>query len=182
MNPMNIKKIRPQSQNILQSMDCSKRACLYVPRAAARGKSLSLVPRPLSLIFLLLSFFSLLSCTHPNGDIGSWFGSWLIEEVKADGVVQDDGRQVVIAFQGKVFECAYAGDYRIYGSWQEEDGKLLLDASYGAGGTSVFPAILGFGSEQKISLTILSQDSKHMKWSWTSPSGVKYNYTLQKLP
>ena len=35
-------------------------------------------------------------CTHNNGDIGSWFGTWNVERIEIDGVAQAD-------YQGQYF-------------------------------------------------------------------------------
>lgn len=83
----------------------------------------------LLLIFTLL--ITLAGCTHNNGDIGSWFGTWHIESItNPDGNDAAYNGSAFMQFQSTVV-CLRAVDglhneRADYGRWEEVDNTLTI--------------------------------------------------------
>lgn len=139
----------------------------------------------------------LAGCTKPDGDIGDWFGSWHIEEILINGEpdqvyadYQKENRyQVMVNFQGKVFNMAYIEGTEIYGSWSYAGEVLTLVASYNAGsgnGTSLFdpfPTVLHFPADvEQVDITVTHINNKTMQWQLIDQNGRLITYNLRKYP
>lgn len=79
---------------------------------------------------LILAFMA--GCTHNNGDIGIWFGTWLVESITQDGSthpVMIDGT-LCFQFQGEIATIRQTtishDEFVDYGTWREGDGKLYI--------------------------------------------------------
>ena len=79
------------------------------------------------------------SCTSNNGDIGPWFGTWKVTEVRCDSEVEEQyAGNMFFKFQSSVFEVLVVNDHHFsdtaFGEWREEPGgKLVIwfpDQSY----------------------------------------------------
>lgn len=154
-------------------------------------------------IFLSLAIAGLFltGCTHPNGDIGDWFGSWHLESmtvaITEDGVttVSPDEQynanpEIMFSFQGKVFNAAYMERAEIYGSWSYAGETLTLIAGYNAGsGASVdylfnpFPVAMHLPEgidEQEI--TVVYINSRTMQWQYIDSDGSLRTCNFKKYP
>lgn len=131
--------------------------------------------------FITLLLTVIAGCTHNDGDIGHWFGSWLLEEVSVDGTAIRPDPQVMISFQGDIFDAAEVGGQDFYGMWNEENSRLSLAGDPHSGGPAVFPAAFRFGEELNVTVDVLSQDAKSMTWRWTDPRGRTILYTFRHL-
>ena len=86
------------------------------------------------ILIALLTLVGLCSCTHNDGDIGIWFGTWQVEQIIRDGEkVPDTYYNPAIAplyfqFQGDMVTVRHTGalhDERVdYGTWVEGEGTL----------------------------------------------------------
>ena len=90
------------------------------------------------------------SCTHNDGDIGKWFGTWAVQSISVDGVPDDDYHgDILWKFQSDVFSMLrFSADpvdhsyQQVWGSWCEDGDALVLrfgysDDSY-APGTGIY--------------------------------------------
>ncbi len=76
------------------------------------------------------------SCTQNDGMIGSWFGTWALDEILIDGVADADYTEgsTFFSFQSSVVRvCRMDSEVTLedrYGTWESKDGYLTLDFSY----------------------------------------------------
>lgn len=137
-------------------------------------------------LFLLLLTATMSSCTHPDGDIGSWGGTWLIEKIEINGV-EDTGYGVgnkdrsMISFQGGIFCIAQIDGPEMFGHWSEKDNIVVLDGSFGVGTLDKWPSNLGFGPDLTVSLVIEDRTSKKMVWSLDCQDLTRRTYYLRKI-
>ena len=140
------------------------------------------------LTIILTILIAFCSCRVNNGDIGDYFGSWLLYDMKVDGETPDDfdPEQTFWEFQNNIIQISRVlfmyEKYGCFGTWGEKDGTLLLNfshhdinMSYGA------PNWIGMVADEIMHLTINSRESKRMTLSWTSPTGRLYVYSLRKI-
>lgn len=75
---------------------------------------------------------ALSACTTNNGDIGPWFGTWKVTEIRCDGAVDEQyAGNIFFKFQSSVFAVVVTYDNHIngtsIGSWREDgDGSLVV--------------------------------------------------------
>ena len=90
-------------------------------------------------ILVLLVMTVVASCTSNNGDIGPWFGTWKVTEVRCDGEAEEQyAGNMFFKFQSSVFEVLVVNDHHFtdtaFGEWREEPGgKIVIwfpDQSY----------------------------------------------------
>lgn len=134
------------------------------------------------------------SCTHNNGDIGSWFGIWKLTAMEVDGVTDSSYEgDIFWSFQTSVFKMteATAEDLRErderWGTWTEEGGDLLLnfthssDAFPGGGVGSYAPLPATYIPANQVSrLKILKYPGSEMELSFTTSSGKQITYFLTR--
>lgn len=87
-------------------------------------------------LITLLATIALTSCTHNNGDIGIWFGTWQVEHLirNNDEVPKSYYDPSVSAlyfqFQGDVVTTRRTtpmhDEFVDYGTWSEDDGTLEI--------------------------------------------------------
>jgi hypothetical protein len=77
------------------------------------------------------------SCTHNNGYIGDWFGTWHVTSIEIDGTpVEDYNGGVFFMFQNDLIcvtdieDSMYHNAARSWGRWSEDSNGLTLDFSY----------------------------------------------------
>lgn len=80
---------------------------------------------PLYIISLILP-----ACTHNNGDIGSWFGTWKVTEITIDGAVDSTYKgNMFWMFQSSVMCMRTIDDHHgatdHWGTWKELSGTTL---------------------------------------------------------
>lgn len=136
-------------------------------------------------ILFLASIFMLAitSCTHNNGDIGDWFGTWRLESITIDGEADQAYAPpyMIWKFQNSIIQFILpddkAHDYpTTTGSWHEEANCLYLDFSWNLGGpltdTSHLP--------ETCTLKILHLSGRSIELQYDSPDGQVYIYRLKK--
>lgn len=147
------------------------------------------------IISAFLLFFSLIpltqSCMQWNGDIGEWFGSWHLESLLINGEKDEDYKgNIMISFQGKIFDFAYMEAAEIYGSWSYAGEVLTLIAGYNEGnGASLphlfnpFPVALHFPADvEQIEITVTEMNGKTMQWQYIDQNGDLITYNFKKYP
>lgn len=88
--------------------------------------------RKLLIIFVATLCLSSIGCTRNNGDIGEWFGTWHLETITTNGVVDAnyDG-EIFWQFQTDVFCMLELGDYHTqtfhWATWSEHGNTLTLN-------------------------------------------------------
>lgn len=130
--------------------------------------------------FILILMLSFSACTQPGGRIGVYFGSWILQEIKVDDIVDSnykDQRPIILSFQSNIFNMAPADAKEIYGLWEEKGNYLILDGTHHAG---VFPPYLKWGDEALVEMLILKKKHNRLVLQWTSPSGTIYQYDYKK--
>ncbi len=143
-------------------------------------KPITIAVKSLAAILLLM----LSGCTQPGGNIGDYFGTWVIDTIEIDG--ENDAeytRPVMISFQSSIFVIAMADAAELYGTWEETDSHLNLDGHRvldGEHDNAVYPPILGWGESGPVSLLILEKSSKRLTLQWQSPDHRIYTYYLRK--
>ncbi|MCM1152333.1 MAG: hypothetical protein NC328_01600 [Muribaculum sp.] len=134
------------------------------------------------IIATAMTVFPLSSCTQVDGNIGPWFGTWVVDRIDVDGAQDTSYKgEVLISFQGELFDTSEVDGPELYGKWSESDGLLHLDGSFNAGSLKTWPAPLNFGTDMKVTLKILEEPGKKMKWSMLCADGKQRDYYLRKL-
>lgn len=143
---------------------------------------------------LLIGVFSIMlsGCTQHDGYIGKWFGSWHLEEIIIDG--QEDTsysdnsrRQVMVSFQGQIFNMAYVEGSEIYGSWSYEGETLTLitqlEEAPSSASFNPYPVVLFFPADvEQVEITVTSLESRTMQWQRIDPNGRLVTYNFKKYP
>ena len=74
------------------------------------------------ILIALLALVGLSGCTHNEGDIGPWFGTWMVEDIT--GGASD------FEFQGKMCTVIYIDNKHNqlvdYGTWSEDGDKMTI--------------------------------------------------------
>lgn len=147
--------------------------------------------KKLSIILMIL--MALASCRVNNGDIGDFFGSWLLYDMKIDGETPEDfdPEATFWQFQNNIInigrvEFMYE-HFGHWGTWSEEGDQLLLNYTHHDGGNPPgegeyqAPEWLGFTPNEILRLTFVSRSSGKMVLTWTNPDGLIYTYSLKKI-
>jgi len=142
-------------------------------------------------ILTLLLTLILQSCTHNNGDIGPYFGTWKLSAIEVDGSNMDSYKgNIFWQFQAEVFcmrEVLPNHDTNVcWGSWKEaSDGILELnfthsDDSHPAGSTYYSPFIITGLQPAVNRLDIKSKSGTRLTLSYIDSEGKSYTYRLIK--
>lgn len=135
----------------------------------------------------LLALLSLSACTHNNGDIGIWFGTWMVEQITNEQTGQQaqyDGT-LVMQFQGDVATIRQTttnhDELVDYGTWQHEADRLTItfpdpDVAY----DHVLEQVLGVPLGQQYAFTVLHSDAKRLTLSLTDHNGQPWQLRLRK--
>lgn len=151
------------------------------------------------IVSLAVAVFSLLfpSCTQPDGNIGDWFGSWHLEEMLIDGELdqeyadygENNRMQVMVSFQGNIFNMAILNGDEIYGTWSYAGEILTLIANYNSGSGhnspyfDPFPKVLRFPADvEQVEITVTSITSRKMQWQLINQNGNLITYNFRKYP
>jgi hypothetical protein len=142
-----------------------------------------MMKKTLLYITLILVAMALGSCTRNHGDIGIWFGTWLVESITADGAPVNVEGDYFFQFQNKVFRVSQVSDHEqlvaSFGTWEEsEDGNKM---------TIYFPDpsvyyIVMPGLEANNEFTVTHTSSKDITFTKTDAVGTTFAYHLKKQP
>ena len=133
---------------------------------------------------LIMVLFSV-ACTHNNGDIGPWFGTWRVESITINGEPAPgyDTPSVIWKFQSNITLLQFPDlethkSMDLYGSWQQDGDKLKVDFDheniYFDPDIAIFPQVTTFD--------IITLSSKKIVIEYIDAgSGNTYVYTLKKF-
>lgn len=136
----------------------------------------------------LVAMFSL-SCTHNDGNIGPWFGTWKMTEMTVDGVKSPDYHDDIIwKFQSAVVSILQVDDtthsvYDSTGSWTQQGNLLTLNFLHSdnhTGDNSYIPPSVTQIPHGIAIMNIVKLSSKEIVLSYTTESGSLIRYTLNK--
>lgn len=146
--------------------------------------------------YLMLLPLALLlgSCTHNDGNIGPWFGTWGMTAMTVDGVPYGttDRGQTLWEFQSHLVRISRIDAHQTFtgyswGTWEERDGHLLLDFTHpdnstpeGDQGEYRAPDWLLMPPGQVIDLAITDNRSRIKSLKYTDPDGKIIIYTIKK--
>lgn len=130
-------------------------------------------------------------CTKNNGDIGQYFGSWLLYEIDIENTPDVNySSNVVWAFQSSIIKMTVVNSYHqtdeYWGTWSETDNILTLYYTHSNAETSPgeneygFPPNIYFPSNGSVNLRILEQKSNRLSLEYTKTDGIKIIYRLRK--
>lgn len=148
--------------------------------------------RKLTIALLFTMLVTLSSCLQNNGHIGDWYGMWKLTEMKVDGVPDTTyGGNIFWSFQTNIFQMKRVsadGNYdNRWGSWSEDDGKLLLSFNYRADdsstpGTGTYAPLpeTYLQADAVNTLEILKKPGSKMELSYTIADGKRITYTLTR--
>lgn len=132
-------------------------------------------------------------CRMNNGDIGDFFGSWLLYSMTIDGNEAEnfDTESTYWEFQNNIIEISRVDSHYQkwgrWGTWVDDGDRLLLDYTHGdedyAPGTDIYQASewLYFPSNQIIVLNFVERQSKRMVLSMQDDKDRRIVYSLRKI-
>ena len=122
------------------------------------------------------------SCTHNNGDIGPWFGTWRLESITINGEPDKDYAPpyLIWKFQSSIVQILAPDDVNHTapggtGTWSCEDDILHLDFTWGLGHEGTISHL-----PLKCRLTVLRLTGREIELRYDSPEGDSYIYKLKK--
>lgn len=136
----------------------------------------------LYIIIALVALFSLGSCTHNNGDIGPWFGTWHVESITCDAEPVSLDADYFFQFQSTVCRVSQVGDHEqvveSFGIWDDNGEGLAISFR---DSTVFYIDMPGLEVNNIFALTEASSSSAVLS-KVTSSNGAKYTYRLKKQP
>lgn len=147
----------------------------------------------INIAFMLLCTVISTGCTMHDGNIGEWFGSWHLEEMLIDGEIDreyadnraNDQKQVMVSFQGTIFQMAYIESSELYGSWSYSGEVLTLIAGKGYESPyfNPYPIVLHFPADvEQVEITVTHISGKTMQWQLIDQNGDLITYNWRKYP
>lgn len=126
-------------------------------------------------------------CTKNDGDIGEWFGMWLVERIDVNSEEMTDYTgNVVLKFQGGVMESStllpYHEQVSYFANCRIEPDALIV----GTGSNTEWPAgfapelMLPVGADLRLEVTAFSANRAVLRWN-DAGSGNIYDYYLKKI-
>ncbi len=144
-------------------------------------------------ILLIAIVGSISSCTHNNGDIGDWFGTWILESIYIDNGEIPSGYQgnIIFKFQSDIISICRVDDENhssenFYGTWSHFDDTLTLNFTYSDDrfpnpGTGMYaPPKETYIPAGITEMSVLKLSSSAIELLYESPSGRVILYNLKK--
>ena len=140
---------------------------------------------------VMISAVCIGGCTHNDGDIGPWFGTWKLDSMTVDGVQDTEyADNVIWKFQANIMSIVRVsenhGRYEVYGTWCEPQTDVLrIEFIYSdnntPAGTMRYSPLPETHLPPGISdLDILEMKSGKLHLEYQSPDGTVYGYFLTK--
>jgi len=141
-------------------------------------------------LIALMTLVGLSACTHNDGDIGTWFGTWQVEDISCASTdctgYTSDCQNYYFQFQGDICTVRYVSpmhDEEVdYGTWSEGDGTLDIDfPDSNVAYFHVFANLLNLeSSPQHLHFTINSSTSTEVTLAYTDATGNNWTLLLRK--
>lgn len=141
---------------------------------------------------ILMCVMVLSSCTHNNGDIGNYFGTWKLQEIAIDGE-KDTAYEgnVFWKFQNQVISMVRVNEVlhstsESFGTWSEVDSNVLIldfshsDDNHVQGSSFYSPLPETYLPKGQSQLSIVSQTSTQMHLSYLDADGREIGYMFKK--
>lgn len=131
----------------------------------------------------------LTGCLQNHGYIGRLFGSWTLYEMTVDGQEYDISQHgdLFWSFQSNLITITLVFDHgtvgKGVGTWIETDETLILNLNYKYdNGTGHYEPLswLGIPDSDNVVLNYIVKERNKMSFSYTSPDGTSYYYSLKR--
>lgn len=145
------------------------------------------------IIITILALIGLSSCTHNNGDIGPWFGTWKVAEITINGSPDSSyAGNLFWSFQTSVIGMTEINPTlgvttaESWGSWEQQGDILRLnftntdDANPEQGSSKYSPRPSSHLPVGVSELQILSLSSSAVSLRYIASDGSIYEYSLKK--
>ena len=134
------------------------------------------------LTILVASIMS--SCTHNDGDIGYWFGTWHVETIEKDGTAIDGYHGThFFLFQSSVFQLRYTdelhAEMQTTGRWEDNGDKITISFP---DKEQIWVTLYGLTVEENAEnhFKIEFHSGKNIILSLNGKDGHTYKYHLKK--
>lgn len=140
-------------------------------------------------LFLLVTT----GCTRNNGDIGDWFGTWQVMDIRQNDISQDNyEQQFFLQFQNDIIRVVWVGPtgydrdyYAIFGTWEQPSENTMtfnFAHSDDEGTQSYKPfSALHFPQDKPFTMTIVNQNGDNLDLKYLDESSsIEYTYELRK--
>ena len=150
--------------------------------------------RAIRLSLFIAAMTLLQGCTHNNGDIGRWFGTWAVEQILVDGEPSAEYHgNMVWKFQDSVFSMllinpnsAIHDRNQRWGSWEESDNAIIISFTHsddsndpGEGIYAPFDvSLLNRGGVSVLNITEIN--GNHVTLLFTDKDGRNVTYQITK--
>lgn len=142
-----------------------------------------------TLIILIIPL--LFGCTHNNGDIGDWFGTWKLQSIEINGAEDQAYKgDILWKFQNNIISMVCADDIQHtadcrYGTWEQAGDRLFLDFShsddrYEQGQGQYEPLPQTYIRAGKTELTVISLSGSELRLQMAVEEGAVYSYYFKK--
>lgn len=143
-----------------------------------------------TIILLLVALMLGTGCTN-NGDIGSLYGSWRVENITVDGqdLPLDENTTTSFNFQNNIVMVKQSDVHHSYqyvvGTWQQTGANLTLTFHYHDDGTEpsegMYAPPFWVGITEAITTFTMTLDNNIMTLERTTAQGAKQKITLKKF-
>ena len=139
----------------------------------------------------LVALLGLTACTHNDGDIGIWFGTWQIEDITGAtsdfGQARTDNVDYYIQFQGEICTvmCISSMHDQVvdYGTWHEDGDNLTISfPDREVTMRMLLDQLLQGSLNQVFHFTVSRQSDKYVQLKYTNPWGEELTMHLRKSP
>lgn len=145
------------------------------------------------ILWMMMVVFGCMGCTHNNGDIGPWFGTWKLNAITINGDVDEAYAaqdNMVWKFQSSVVEMQEIlpghMTYDHFGTWHQlsddvvEMKFIYKDDNNPVGSDYYSPPVSSHLPKGEFVMDILELASGKMRLRYTSDEGTVYTYSLKK--
>lgn len=140
---------------------------------------------------MAVAIMTMAGCTHNNGDIGDWFGTWHLKSIAVnDSPDTEYHGNIVWKFQNNIIEMIEADDtehtaLERYGTWSATDSELTLDFTHSddryPSGTGIYQPLPATHIPAAVStLRILKRSSSEIILQFDSQDNTVIIYTLRR--
>lgn len=132
-------------------------------------------------LLMAVALITTASCTHNDGDINGWYGTWHIDRIESaihpNTNPIPEGVDYYVQFQSSVMCLRYTDELHdggeSYGTWSEENGMMRIDFNGNFDVTGLFP--------QRTTLEVVSHEGNKAQLRFSTLDNV-VNYYLTRQP
>lgn len=134
------------------------------------------------LSLLLIASAAITSCTHNNGDIGHWFGTWRVNELLINDKPDPDYAPpyMIFKFQSSVVQIIWPDEFNhdapgCIGTWHQDGDKVTLRFDY-----EFYAPTTASHLDEITTLDILKLTRSAIELQYRNKDGNTYYYKLKK--